>query len=58
MHEEMVTACREPVAADKGAIAQRFVQIGMTNVEAGNDVVGDFPGEVWWDCLRDDWHLW
>ena len=61
--EESVTASRQPVAADKGAIAQRLVGVravptSRIRVEERNDDVGDFLGEVWWDCLRDGRHLW
>ena len=62
MREEMVTASGEPVAADKGAIAQWLVEAREPplwfRVEERNDDVGDFLGEVWWDCLRDGRHLW
>ena len=58
IREEMVTAGRYPVAADKGAIAQRLVFIGVSNTDERNHDVGDFPGEVWWGCLKDGQHLW
>ena len=54
MREEIMTASREPVATDMGAIAQWLV----VRVEERNDDVSDFLGEVWWDCLRDGRHLW
>ena len=45
------------MAADKGAIAQRLVGVRAVpnlrvRVEERNDDVGDFLGEVLWDCLR------
>ena len=62
MREEMVTASREPVATDKGAIAQWLVVVRgvpIVRVEERNDDVGEFLGEVLWDCLRiDGRHLW
>ena len=62
MRKEMVTAGREPVTADKGAIAQRLVGVRAVptlrvRVEERNDDVGHFPGKVLWDCLRDGQHL-
>ena len=60
IHEEMVTAGRQPVVADKGTIAQWLVVVRgvpIVRVEERNDDVGDFLGEVWWDCLRDSRHL-
>ena len=41
------------MAADKGAIAQCLVDIAVPNGEERNDDIGDFFGEVLWDCLRD-----
>ena len=58
IREEMMTASREPVATDKGAIAQwlvvvRGVPIRRVRVEERNDDVGDFLGEALRDSLRD-----
>ena len=51
MFEEGVAAGRKPVAADKGAAAQRIVgrgiRISFDLGEGRDDHVGDFSGEIW-----------
>ena len=51
VHEEVVAAGRKPVAADKGAAAQRIVgrgiRISFDLGEGRDDHVGDFSGEIW-----------
>ena len=57
-----MTGSREPVATDKGAIAQWLVAfrvVPIIRAEERNDDVSELLGEVWWDCLRiDGRHLW
>ena len=56
-----MTASREPVAADNGAIAKWHVVGGVptsVTAEERNDDISDFPGKILWACLRDDQHLW
>ena len=50
--EESVTACRQPVAADKGAttqciVAGRTFKVVFDIEEERDDDVGDFSRDVW-----------